>query len=173
MTEVQVDAVQGGIGRTVTRAEVETFLFHEADLLDRWRLDDWFALLAEGAEYYIPTTDWTGWGVLEGGYFSSDDYGILKARVKRLKSRKAHAENPHSRTQRMISNVIVGERAGDLVEIQANFIVHRFRDETTQTYVGRYEHLLEVTETGLLIRRRRSVLAHEALDAGARLSFIL
>ncbi len=173
MSQMNTDTVNTGIGRTVTRAEVEEFFFHEADLLDRWRLDEWFALVAEGAEYYIPTTDWTGWGVLEGGFFSSDDYGILKARVKRLKSRKAHAENPHSRTQRMISNVIVGERDGNLVEVQANFIVHRFRDETTQSYVGRYEHLLEVTETGLLIRRRRSVLAHEVLDAGARLSFIL
>lgn len=173
MTEVQVQTQVSGIGRTVTRAEVEDFLFHEADLLDRWRLDDWFALLAEGAEYHVPTTDWTGWGVLDGGFFSSDDYEILKARLKRLKSRKAHAENPHSRTHRMISNVIVGERAGDLLEIQANFIVHRFRDETTQSYVGRYQHLLEVTETGLLIRRRRSVLEHELLVPGARLSFIL
>jgi p-cumate 2,3-dioxygenase beta subunit len=173
MTEVQVETRAGGIGRTVTRAEVEEFLFHEADLLDRWELDEWFALMAEGSEYYVPTTDWMGWGVLDGGFFSSDDYPILKARLKRLKSRKAHAENPHSRTHRMISNVIVGERVGDLLEIKANFIIHRFRDETVQSYVGRYEHLLEVTDSGLLIRRRRSVLGHELLEPGARLSFIL
>ena len=73
----------------------------------------------------------------------------------------------------MISNVIVGERVGDLLEIKANFIIHRFRDETVQSYVGRYEHLLEVTDSGLLIRRRRSVLGHELLEPGARLSFIL
>ncbi len=171
MTEVV--ATTTGVGRIVTRAQVEDFLFHEADLLDTWRLDDWFALMAEDSVYEVPTNDWQGWTVLEGGYFKSDDYGLLKARIKRLKSRKAHAENPHSRTQRMISNVIVGERVGDLVEVRANFIVHRFRDDTTQSYVGRYEHLLEVTETGFLIRRRRAVLVNEAMAPGARLSFIL
>lgn len=173
MTEVSTVQPETGARRTVTRAEVEDFLFHEADLLDRWQLDDWFALMAEDSVYEIPTNDWQGWTVLEGGYFKSDDYGLIKARVKRLKSRKAHAENPHSRTQRMISNVILGERVGDLLEIRANFIVHRFRDETTQSYVGRYEHLLEVTETGFLIRRRRAVLTNEVMAAGARLSFIL
>ena len=173
MTETGTAQAPAGVGRTVTRAEVEEFLFHEADLLDRWRLDDWFALMAEGSTYEVPTNDWTGWSVLEGGFFKSDDYGLLKARVKRLKSRKAHAENPHSRTHRMISNVRVGERVGDLLEVRANFIVHRFRDDTTQVYVGYYEHLLDVTGAGLLIRRRRAVLVNEAMAAGARLSFIL
>jgi p-cumate 2,3-dioxygenase beta subunit len=173
MTELDTTRAAGGIGRTVTRAEVEEFLFLEADLLDRWQLDDWFALMADGSTYEIPTNDWSGWNVLEGGFFKSDDYPLLKARLKRLKSRKAHAENPHSRTQRMISNVRLLERVGDLLEIRANFIVHRFRDETTQSYVGHYEHLLEVTDTGLLIRRRRAVLTNEAMAAGARLSFIL
>lgn len=173
MTELDTTRAQEGVGRAVTRSEVEEFLFHEADLLDRWRLDDWFALMAEGSTYEVPTNDWAGWSVLEGGFFKSDDYDLLKARVKRLKSRKAHAENPHSRTQRMISNVRVGERVGDLLEVRANFIVHRFRDETTQCYVGYYDHLLDVTATGLLIRRRRAVLVNEAMPPGARLSFIL
>ncbi len=173
MTELDTARPATGAGRTVTRAEVEEFLYHEAELLDTWRLDDWFALLAEGSTYEVPTNDWTGWSTLEGGFFKSDDYGLLKARVKRLKSRKAHAENPHSRTQRMVSNVRLGERAGDLLEIRANFIVHRFRDDTTQAYVGHYEYLLEVTDDGLLIRRRRAVLTNEAMAAGARLSFIL
>jgi len=42
---------------TVTRAEVEDFLFHEADLLDNWKLDDWLGLLTDSAEYYVPPND--------------------------------------------------------------------------------------------------------------------
>ena len=45
---------------TVTRAEVEDFLFHEADLLDNWRLDDWLGLLTDDAEYYVPPNDKPG-----------------------------------------------------------------------------------------------------------------
>ena len=35
------------------RAEIEEFLFREAELLDGWKLDDWFALFAEGGCYYV------------------------------------------------------------------------------------------------------------------------
>lgn len=38
----------------LTRADVEDFLFFEAQLLDEWRLDEWEALLAEDATH--PTT---------------------------------------------------------------------------------------------------------------------
>jgi p-cumate 2,3-dioxygenase beta subunit len=98
--------------------------------------------------------------------------------VKRLKSRKAHAENPHSRTHRLVSNVRVfaadpdaGE--ADSVRVSASFVVHRARDGRFDAYVGRYDHRLAVTADGLLFRLRRSILGHESLSAGARLSFIL
>ena len=41
----------------VTRAEVEDFFYLEADLLDRWKLDDWLKLLADDASYYVPPND--------------------------------------------------------------------------------------------------------------------
>ena len=41
----------------MTRAEVEDFLYHEADLLDRWKLDDWLGLLTDDASYYVPPND--------------------------------------------------------------------------------------------------------------------
>jgi p-cumate 2,3-dioxygenase beta subunit len=158
---------------SVTRQDVEELLYNEAALLDEWRLDEWFELLSEGATFEIPTTDWTGWDGLSGGFFTLDDYGLIKARVKRLKSRKAHAENPHSRTHRMITNVRIVSRQADQVEISAAFLIHRFRDGTSNSYAGFYQHLLDVTPDGLKIRRRRSVLSPEALSSGARLSFIL
>ena len=40
-----------------TRAEVEDLFFHEADLLDNWRLDDWMKLQADDASYYVPPND--------------------------------------------------------------------------------------------------------------------
>jgi p-cumate 2,3-dioxygenase beta subunit len=160
-------------GRDLTRQDIEDFLFDEAALLDAWRLDEWFTLFSEGARFEIPTTDWAGWDHRSGGFFAVDDYNLLKARVKRLKSRKAHAENPHSRTHRLVSNVRIVEATDDQVEVSAAFIIHRFRDGTANSFAGYYQHLLDVTDEGLRFRRRRSVLAPEALVAGARLSFIL
>ncbi|WP_127781715.1 aromatic-ring-hydroxylating dioxygenase subunit beta [Rhodococcus sp. X156] len=162
-----------GSDRAVVRAEVEDFLFAEAAALDEWRLDDWLTLFVPGAAMQVPTTDVTGLGPENAGYFVADDWDLVRARVKRLKSRKAHAENPHSRTNRLVSNVRLTERAGDQLRVSANFVVNRFRDGGEFTYVGRYDHLLQVQPDGLRFLLRRSVLTNESMNPGARLSFIL
>jgi len=159
--------------RTVGRTEIEDFLYREAMLLDEWRLDDWFALFEVGGRFEVPTTDYSGLDSTSAGYFVADDYDLIRARVKRLKSRMAHAENPHSRTHRMISNVVVLEQRDETAWISANFVIHRYRDGGSYTYVGRYEHILLVEEDGLRFRLRRAIPVMESLDPGARLSFIL
>ncbi|MET8824552.1 aromatic-ring-hydroxylating dioxygenase subunit beta [Streptomyces sp. NPDC004610] len=161
-------------GRTITRPEVEDFLYAEADILDHWDYDAWLALFEPGARYEIPTTDYRpGWSPHDTGSFVDDDWGLLTARVKRLKSRKAHAENPHSRTHRLVSNVRLAADTEETFRVSASFVVHRARDGHFDAYVGWYEHLLVPTDDGFRFRLRRSVLGHESLAAGARLSFIL
>ena len=42
---------------SVTRAQIEDFLYREARLLDDWDLDTWLTLWAEeGTRYVVPTT---------------------------------------------------------------------------------------------------------------------
>ncbi|MFJ6567414.1 aromatic-ring-hydroxylating dioxygenase subunit beta [Streptomyces sp. NPDC091292] len=174
MTTVSNSGSVRSAGRTVTRQEVEDFLYAEADLLDHWDYDGWLGLFEPGARYEIPTTDYRpGWSPHESGSFVDDDYDLLLARVKRLKSRKAHAENPHSRTHRLVSNVRLSAATEDSFRVAASFVVHRARDGHFDAYVGWYDHLLVPTDDGLRFRLRRSVLGHESLAAGARLSFIL
>lgn len=174
MTVVGEHREQLPVASSVTRADVEDFLYREAEILDAWRYDDWLALFEEGARFEIPTTDTKGEPLDNAGSFVVDDYDLLRARVKRLKSRKAHAENPPSRTHRLISNVVVGdgEDTGTLW-VRASFIVHRARDRQFNEYVGRYNHVLVAGSDGLRFRLRRTVLGHEELPVGARLSFIL
>ncbi|MFI7025619.1 aromatic-ring-hydroxylating dioxygenase subunit beta [Micromonospora sp. NPDC049900] len=160
-------------GRTVGRAEVEDFLYGEALLLDEWRLDEWLQLFEEGAQYEVPTTDNASGAIASSGFFVCDDHALLRARVKRLKSRMAHAENPHSRTHRIVSNVVILEHGDETVWVTANFLVTRFRDGGTYTYAGRYEHVLVVDEDSLRFRIRRAVPVMESMAPGARLSFIL
>lgn len=173
MTALSPSGAVDVAGRIVTRSEVEDFLYAEADILDAWDYDAWLALFEEGARYEIPTTDYGGWSPHRSGSFVNDDYDLLRARVKRLKSRKAHAENPPSHTHRLVSNVRLFEDGVDSLGVNASFIVHRARDGLFDTYVGRYRHVLAVTDDGFRFRLRRSILGHEHLTAGARLSFIL
>jgi p-cumate 2,3-dioxygenase beta subunit len=157
----------------ITRAEVEDFLYRDAQLLDEWRLDDWLATFVEGAKFEVPTTDWQGQDTASAGYFVADDWDLIKARVQRLKSRKAHAENPHSRTNRLVGNVQVFDREDGALQVMANFQISRYRDGGSFTYIGRYDHVLELHDGDLKFRLRRSVLTNEAMDPGARLSFIV
>ena len=114
-------------GNTLTRAQVEDFLFHEAALLDDWRLDEWLDLLTEDAAYYVPSNDAPASNHRNALFMVADDANRIRARVKRLKDTQAHAEFPHSRTRRMISNVRITGIDGDTMTVEANFVVHRFR----------------------------------------------
>lgn len=155
------------------RAEAEDFLYHEAAILDGWRLDDWLQLFLPEGTYEIPTPDAGGRPPTLAQYFIADDAELLAVRVKRLKSRNAHAENPRSVTHRSITNVRVSPADAELLRIEANFVIYRVRDGHTDPYIGWYDHLVRATPEGLRFHRRRSRLAGDQLRPGSRLSFIL
>ena len=154
----------------MTRTEAEDFLYHEAALLDAWKLDEWLMLLTEDARYLVPSNDAPGGDPQAALYTIADDIHRIRGRVARLKDSQAHAEFPHSRTRRFISNVrVVGE-----AEVEANFVVHRFRrNERVSQFVGRYRYTLRRVEGELRIARREAILDAEELGSLGAVSFIL
>jgi p-cumate 2,3-dioxygenase subunit beta len=159
---------------SVTRAEVEDFLYHEAALLDEWRLDEWLALLTDDAIYRIPSNDAPEGGADVALHTIADDIARIRARVKRLQSNHAHAEFPHSRTRRMISNVRVLSEGDGMVEAAANFVVYRFRRESQiREYVGSARYKLTLTDAGLRIAERIIRLDAMELASLGSVSFIL
>ena len=158
----------------VTRAEVEDFLYHEAALLDEWRLDEWQALLTEDATYYVPPND-----RLEGDprstlFLIADDRERIRQRIIRINDPNCHAEYPKSRTRRMISNVRIVGVEGDLVTVAANFVCYRYRRyERIREYVGAYRYILRCAGDSFRIKERRVLIdAHELGTLGS-VSFIL
>lgn len=159
--------------KRVTEHEVERFLVDEAALLDEWRLDEWLALMQEGARYLVPALDAPAADHRNTLFLIADDYPMLKSRVAQLLGRSAWAENPRSRTRRLVTNVRVLEANGDEALVTANFAVWRFQMEAAHVYVGKYMHKLVRTSGGLRFRERRAVLDLEALRPHGKLSFIL
>lgn len=157
----------------ITRSELEDFLYHEAALLSGWQWDAWLALFEEGGRYEVPTFDGRRYGGRAAQYFIADDWDLLQARIIRMKSKNAHAENPPSHTHRLVGNVTHRVTGGDTLDVRANFIVHRVRDGLLDPYIGHYEHELVVGDDGLRFRLRRAVLLTESIRPGTRLSFIL
>ena len=156
-----------------SRQEVEDLLYKEADLLDRWRLDEWFELLTDDATYHVPPTDAPGGDARNTLFIIADDALRIRSRVKQLMGKFAWSESPPSRTRRMISNVRVLGREGENIHIAANFVVYRLRHELVDTYIGHYEYELVRREGDLKIRKRKAILDIEALRPQGKISFIL
>ena len=158
----------------ISRAHVEDFLYHEAALLDEWRLDDWLELLTDNACYYVPSTDAPASDHRSALFLIADDATRIKARVKRLMDSQAHAEFPHSRTRRLIGNVRITAASDTDLSVEANFTIHRFRRGAPERkFVGRYVYRLTVTKDGLKIAERRAILDSTELGAQSAVSFIL
>ncbi|MBL8382642.1 MAG: aromatic-ring-hydroxylating dioxygenase subunit beta [Burkholderiales bacterium] len=159
--------------RTVTRAEVEDFLYHEARLLDEWKLDDWVALFTEDGEYLIPPTDVPDGDPQRDLFLVYDDRHRLGERAKRLAKKSAHAEFPHSRTRHMISNVEV-RQAGAAVQARCNFVVYRSKQGVNDIYPGHSLYELRAGADGSLrIRSKRAVLDVDTLRPQGKVSIIL
>ncbi len=169
---------------SVDRSEIEDFLYHEAALLDEWRLDEWLALLTDDAQYRVPSNDAREGDPANTLFLIADDIQRIRGRVARLNDPHAHAEFPHSRTRRLISNVRVEkmvsetfsrpENVSDTILVHANFVVHRFRRGGHESaYVGRYRYILRRIDGALRIAYREAVLDSEELGRLGAVSFVL
>ena len=158
------------------RAEVEDFLFHEAALLDEWRLDEWLALLTDDASYRVPSNDAPSGHPADTLFLIADDIDRLRGRVARLKDPHAHAEFPHSRTRRLVTNIRVSDTnsVSDTILVEANFVVYRFRRGGQEgAFVGRYRYRLRRVDGKLRIALREALLDAEELGRLGAVSFIL
>ena len=163
---------------SVTRAQVEDFLYREARLLDDWDLDTWLTLWAEEpTRYVVPCNDDPDGNPACDLVLIDDDQLRMRLRVERLNSRKAHREYPHSRTNHQVSNVVVGTAEGSgpdaELPVTAAFTVWRFRNGKTSYYVGRYHYRFIAVGGELRIRSKRSVLDMTELRPAGDLAIIL
>jgi 3-phenylpropionate/cinnamic acid dioxygenase small subunit len=110
-----VEAAQGDrvpVGSPSYNQIVE-YLYEEASLLDQIRLQEWAATLATDLVYTAPLRETRGMSHQAATYVRSvqhfhDDYRSVMGRIMRLTGTKsAWAEDPPSRTRRLVTNVLV------------------------------------------------------------------
>lgn len=153
---------------------VEDFLYFEADLLDEWRLHEWLALFADDGRYLIPSTDKPDGDPTKDLFLVQDDRFLLEQRVNSLQTRAAHAEYPHSRTRRLVTNIKATTHTEDgRIDVRANFAVFRARNGVVDIYFGRYLHVLERGDEGFRFVTRKSILDLDALRPHGKVSIIL
>jgi len=165
------------ITRLLLKQEIEEFLYREADLLDERRYEDWLALIAEDARYWMPMRRNVKVGEAEREFTRAGqdinwfDEGkeTLTRRVKQILTGMHWAEEPVSRISHMVSNVRLIEVNPSAAEpqevtVRCRFLIYRNRVQTeTDILVGKREDLLRRVDGQWQIARRKIVLDQNVL----------
>ena len=134
--------------------EVEEFLFHEADLADSHRFDEWLALWTADARYWVPSNEED---IDPSRHISViyDDFKKLDERMFRLKGRHAHAQAPRSRLARTVSNVRLAdfdaERGGT---VSSRLVLAEVRLDRQTLWMGKVRHTLVRTGGGFKMKEK-------------------
>jgi 3-phenylpropionate/cinnamic acid dioxygenase small subunit len=162
------------------KADMEDFLYAEAELLDSRQFREWLTLLADDITYFMPIRRNVKFGqhalrenTVQGSgisWFDEDKWTLTK-RVDQILTGVHYAEEPLSRVCHMVSNVQVLRVAPSLdepqeVEVRCRFLVYQNRIEyETYTFVGKRTDLIRKTSDGWKIARREILLDQNVLLA--------
>lgn len=151
--------------RSLTRAQVEDFLYREARLLDDRQWDEWITLYSPDVDYWMPAWDDDDQLVEDPQrhvsliYYPNRDG--LEDRVFRIKTERSGASTPEPRTSHNISGVeITAERGGEM-DVRFNWFTlsHRYKD--TLTFFGTSFYTLDTRAQTPLITRKKIVLKND------------
>lgn len=161
------------------KQDVEAFLYHEANLLDDRRYEEWLDLLTDDVRYWVPMRRNVKFGELEreftreGQDINWFDEGktTLTQRVRQILTGVHWAEEPLSRLSHLVTNVEITEAtpsADDAAEVslRCRFIIYRNRVATeTDILVGRREDRLRRVDGAWMIAQRQVFLDQNVLLA--------
>jgi 3-phenylpropionate/cinnamic acid dioxygenase small subunit len=182
MAQVQersVDQIQPGspvgLKRVPVGAEIYnlavTFLYEEATLLDQIRLQEWSERLDTDLIYTVPLRQTRLQSeqvstVIRSVQHYHDDYRSIMGRVLRLSGKSAWAEDPPSRTRRLVTNVFVEETANPDEYVVTSYLLltrSRFNDDHVDIISGERRDVLRMTPGGFKLARREVLLDQAVL----------
>ena len=158
---------------SMSRQEVEDFLYTEGDLLDHWKLDEWLTLYTADAQYLIPTNDLRAGDPENDLVYINHDFERLQALVVRLNNSRAHREYPWSNTTHLVTNVRLLGVEEECLMVTAPFMVWRFRNKDAEYFVGHYRYGLKLLGGQLKIRSKHILMDMTSLRPAGAISIIL
>lgn len=120
---------------------IEQFLFLEARLQDTHAYDEWEALWADDAVYWVPAN---GHDTDPERQMSIiyDNRSRIGVRIGQLKTGRRHTQAPPSNLARTISNVELVERSGNEVSVRANAFIFEDNLRGETIWAARNEYRL-------------------------------
>jgi benzoate/toluate 1,2-dioxygenase beta subunit len=135
-------------------AACETFLVHEARLLDEGRFDEWLSLFTADAWYWVPSEPNQA-SPRDTISLIYDDRRLLETRVRRLASPRIYSQEPRSRTSRIVGNVTIEDAEGRAATVRSKFLMIEYRREQQRLFAGTAWHRLVQLDGAVRIAWKR------------------
>lgn len=126
-------------GSPLTAAAAEAFLVNEARLVDEARFEDWLALFTSDAWYWVPSQPEQK-SPKDTVSLIYDDRRLLETRVRRLANPHLHAQQPPSRTSRIVANVTVEGEEGGVVRVRSKLLLVEYRRNAQRSFAATCWH---------------------------------
>ena len=139
----------------------EAFLFHEAELLDDGRFEEWMELFTPDGTYWVPIApDQDNPFDMVSHYY--DDRPYMEARFKRLREPTQLVYTARTRSHHHVSNVrVLGfDAAAGEHRISSYVLMVESRPDEQRIFSGRCEYRLRAVDGTLKIVRKKVVLVN-------------
>ena len=146
---------------TDTQREVEQLLYHQAEVLDERRWEEWLDLFTEDGIYWMPASADQQTGEGQPNIFYEDHY-LMDMRIRRVEHPYAHSQAAGHRTSHVVSNVMIkseNQTSHELV-VTSRFHMVEYRLDDLRHFGGKYTHTLIKSGDAYKIKLQRVDLAN-------------
>ena len=154
-----------------SRDDLVEFVLAEACSLDEARYDDWLALFADDARYWVPLHGARQRDAEHHASIAYEDRLLLALRIERLKNPRAHSQRPASTSQHVLQPPQVERIDHDANDyrLRTPFVYVEARGEQQIWLAGTWRHRLMLVDGALRIGLKRVDLvnapaAHAAIQ---------
>jgi len=137
---------------SMTKQQVEEFLYQEAKLLDERRYPEWVDLFAEDAIYWVPAGDEQSPN--DSVALIYDNHQRLKERLIRMKSSRFWPAQPPTQTCRIVGNVILVAQEDNEIEVECRLIMTLQRGDDRNQLSGVCNYRLRLVGESFLIANK-------------------
>jgi 3-phenylpropionate/cinnamic acid dioxygenase small subunit len=145
----------------VTEKALVDFVYREARLLDELRYEEWLALYADDAHYWMPG-EWRQTDPKLQASLMYEDTLLLRIRVERLSGARTFSQKPRSRAQHLLQAPQIDEinPAENRYRTWTSFHYAETRGDEFNIYAGWARHELRLEAGALKIVLKRVELVN-------------
>jgi 3-phenylpropionate/cinnamic acid dioxygenase small subunit len=171
LAEMQALSNRSDLADNVEDGRVTSLLYQEARLLDERKYREWLGIFSDDCIYWVPANE----RIVDPRAdctINFDDRRRMTDRVQLIETGVLHAQTPHSRTCRLVSNIECWKISTNRIGVRSNVSIFEYRNGRSANYLGWQGHILAKEKRGLRIKAKTINLLNADQPQG-NITFIL